>query len=314
MKITAIGMVKNAADVIEACIRGNSWLIDQFVLLDNMSSDRTVEILQALQAEGFKIEILDDNEIQYRQSEKMDRLCAYACEKYPSDFIIPIDDDEIIIPENETISMDYIKDTLRNLDRDALYYAPWRVYFPTEYDDNAEINVAKRQLCCFSSDTVLTYHKVIIPTQIVQEEGFHIMEGNHGAESSKAHADVVLPDLRFAHFPIRSEEQIKSKALIGYTNLLTIPDKEKNTGFHWGVIYKQVRDGNPLTIELLQSLSTLYLHPDADIEVMKSPVPLSEDYMQMKYTRPQEVNALKNYCLNVEALAAKYAALVKKTQ
>ena len=310
MKIIAIGMIKNAADVIEACVRGNSWLINQFVFLNNMSTDRTVEILNLLQAEGFNIEIIDDTEIQYEQSKKMDNLCAYVYEKYSCDFVIPIDDDEIIVPENESINPAELKDIFNTLNHNAIYYVPWCNYFPTEFDNNEEINVAKRQTHCFLSDPIKTYHKVIIPAKIIPEDGFHIMMGNHDVTYSKKHDDIVFTELRFAHFPIRSEEQIKSKALIGYTNILALPDKNKANDSHWKVIYEQIRDGNPLTIELLQSLSTLYLHPEADIEVEKNPINLPDEYLQLKYTHKNEVNALKNYCHNVEALAAKYAELL----
>lgn len=313
MKVTAIGTIKNAADVIEACIRGNSWLIDQFVFLDNMSTDRTVGILHCLQEEGFQIELITDTEIQHAQSKKMDKLCAYVYEKYPCDFIIPLDDDEILIPENETIHMEDVKKILCSLDMSALYYASWRVYIPTEADDHTEINVAKRQKYCFSNN-VSTHSKVIIPSALTQEEGFHLLDGNHGAVFSKKHGNFLFPYLKFAHFPIRSVEQIKSKALIGWTNLLTIPDRCEVNGIHWGTIYEQIKEGTPLTTDLLQTLSALYLLPDTEIEVIRNPIPLPEEYLQFKYTNAQEVNALKNYCLNVESLAARYAALVKQLE
>lgn len=311
MKITAIGTIKNAADVIEACIRGNSWLIDQFVFLDNMSTDRTVEILNLLQKEGFNIEILEDAEIQHAQAKKMDELCTYVYKKYPCDFIIPLDDDEILIPENVSISD--VKKALRSLDRSSLYYASWRVYIPTEADDSTEINVAKRQKYCFSNN-VSTHSKVMIPSALTQEDGFHLLDGNHGAIFTKEHGNFLFPYLKFAHFPIRSAEQIKSKALIGWTNLLTIPDRCAVNGIHWEVIYEQIKEGNPLTTDLLQTLSALYLLPDSEIEVIKNPITLPDEYMLLKYTNAQEVNALKNYCLNVESLAAKYAALVKQME
>ncbi|MBD5095495.1 MAG: glycosyltransferase [Lachnospiraceae bacterium] len=311
MKITAIGVIKNAADVIETCIRGNSWLIDQFVFLDNMSTDRTVEILQALQAEGFQIEVISDTEIQHLQAKKMDKLCAYVYEKYPSDFIIPIDDDEIIIPENKNISISDAREALCSLNRDSLYYASWRVYIPTEADDNTEVNVAKRQTYCFANN-VSTHSKVIIPSELTQEDGFHLLDGNHGAIFTREHGNFLFPYLKFAHFPIRSAEQIKSKALIGWTNLLSIPDRCKVNGIHWGTIYEQVKEGNPLTVDMLQTLSALYLLPDAEIEVVRYPVSLPSEYLQLKYTRSNEVNALENYCYYVESLAAKYGELVKQ--
>lgn len=175
----------------------------------------------------------------------MDNLCAYVYKKYSCDFVIPIDDDEIVVPENESIHLTELKNKFNTLNHDATY--------------------------------------------------------------SKKHDEIIFSELRFAHFPIRSAEQIKSKALIGYTNLLSMPDKDKAARSHWKIIYEQIRDGSPLTIELLQSLSTLYLHPEADVEVEKNPINLPDEYLQLRYTHEDEVNALKNYCHNVEALAVRYA-------
>ena len=52
--ITAVSMIKNSADVIETMIRGNSLVADNFVLVDNASTDNTLKIIGALREEGFK--------------------------------------------------------------------------------------------------------------------------------------------------------------------------------------------------------------------------------------------------------------------
>lgn len=311
MKITAIGLIKNAADVIETCVRGNSWLIDQFVFLDNMSTDRTVEILESLKAEGFQIDILSDKELRYLQTSKTTKLAFYAQQKYPSDFIIPIDDDEIIIPSDSNWNLSDVKEMIDSLSHDAVYCAQWRVFLPTEYDNPEEINVAKRQKYCYS-DNVCKIPKVIIPTEMLQIPDFEITQGNHRVISSNEIQRFLIPDLKFAHFPIRDSEQIRSKALIGWTNYLAIPKRERTYGTHWEKIYRQVRDGIPLTIDTLQTMSLLYVEADENLNIIKNPVQLPDEYMQIKYTYPQEINALKNYCHNVEELAAKYAELLLK--
>ena len=48
MKITVISVVKNSADIIETFIRANGLFADNFVLVNNGSTDRTVDILNAL--------------------------------------------------------------------------------------------------------------------------------------------------------------------------------------------------------------------------------------------------------------------------
>ena len=134
-RITAVGMIKNAADVIETYIRANGLIVDNFVLLDNMCSDRTILILDELKKEGFEIEIIKDDMIEYRQSEKMNRLIYYANEKYHSDFIIPIDDDECIVPFSEKHAVEDIRESIEKLPQNNLYYLKWRTYVPNEEDD-----------------------------------------------------------------------------------------------------------------------------------------------------------------------------------
>lgn len=76
--ITVIGMVKNAADFIETYIRGNAQVADNFVHLNNMCIDCTIDILDSLSKEGYPIEIIEDNEPVYNQSVKMTKLAKYA--------------------------------------------------------------------------------------------------------------------------------------------------------------------------------------------------------------------------------------------
>ncbi|MBR3525262.1 MAG: glycosyltransferase family 2 protein, partial [Lachnospiraceae bacterium] len=60
--IVCIGVIRNAADIIESMIRANALWADRFVFYDNMSTDRTAEIISALREEGFLVELLPDTE------------------------------------------------------------------------------------------------------------------------------------------------------------------------------------------------------------------------------------------------------------
>ena len=130
--ISVIGVVKNAADIIESMIRCNAIWADNFVLLDNMSSDRTAEILESLKKEGFPIEVLEDHEQSHLQKEKMLKLIAYVKEKYSPDFIFPLDDDEIVVSSSAGLKPGEIKSAIEGLDRSMLYYVSWRNYIPAD--------------------------------------------------------------------------------------------------------------------------------------------------------------------------------------
>lgn len=214
--ITAISMVKNAADVIETYIRENAITIDNFVLLDNMSTDNTVSILNRLLQEGFQIEVIQDDHISYSQDAKMKLLLNYTLEKYDPDFIILLNDDEIIVSGNPNLRTENIKDVIYSLDRGNLYYVNQRTCIPTEEDNRQEKCVAKRQSFCYGDKPEITT-KIIIPREIYSDD-FQIAQGNHDATGSAIKDHILIKDICIAHYPVRSVEQFQSRELTGWTN------------------------------------------------------------------------------------------------
>ncbi|MCI9359294.1 MAG: methyltransferase domain-containing protein [Lachnospiraceae bacterium] len=312
-RITAVGMIRNAADVIETYIRANGLIVDNFVLLDNMCSDRTISILDELKKEGFDIEIIKDDMIEYRQSEKMNRLIYYVNEKYHSDFIIPIDDDECIVPFSEKYAVEDVRESIEKLAQDNLYYLDWRTYVPNEQDDENIIYVAQRQKYCYG-DEAESLKKVIIPKGILADGTFEIKIGNHEGEGKLIREHVVLSFACMAHFPCRSEAQVRSKVLTGWTNFLASPDRKDGEGVHWEVMYSAAKKGERISLNQMQEMASLYVSNRESVPVNKKPVNLPEEAMLIKYTRPDEVNPWENYCTNVEALAEKYMELLKKKE
>ena len=58
MRIIAVTRVLNEEDVIEPLIRHHAPMVDHHIVLDNGSSDRTLEILASLKAEGARLTVL----------------------------------------------------------------------------------------------------------------------------------------------------------------------------------------------------------------------------------------------------------------
>ena len=92
-------LVKNEADIIEKNIRTHSKLgIDAFVIMDNSSTDGTLEILKQLKNE-FEITIIEEKGL-YQQAKFMTKLAKSAKEIYNADWIINNDADEFWLPQN----------------------------------------------------------------------------------------------------------------------------------------------------------------------------------------------------------------------
>ena len=306
--IVCIGVVKNAADMIESMIRGNAVWADQFVLYENMSSDRTPEILESLRKEGFPLEVLPDTEQGHLQKEKMRRLISYVMDKYAPDFIIALDDDEILCTNREDLAPKEIRDAIGTLDRDSLYYISWRNYLPTDGDDPQEICPPARLRFCFDDEPEMT-KKVLIPAKLITED-FTIADGNHYADGSAIKQRVHLTDLRIAHYPVRSPQQIASKAFVGWMNTLLMPERAEGLAYHWERMYGVIRDGGLPSVDLMQAMCTLYREDPNDEEhlnVVCRPLRLPEECFHLKYTSGTEVKLMRNICLEAEALAKKCA-------
>lgn len=309
LKITVIGMIKNSADVIESFIRGNGEFADNFILIDNGSTDNTMNILNALSDEGYVIDVFNDAENAYFQSAKMNMLIKEVVADYDPDWIIPLDDDEVLTSENEKS----VREIIAGLDRKKAYYAYWRIYVPTKEDDKNDICVIRRQKHIYA-DSFSTQRKVFFNKLAAQAEEFNISMGNHEVFGTDAEKEINR-DLIIAHFPVRSDVQIISKALVGWTNYLALPNRVEGNGAQWQVIYDVVKKTFSVPVELMQSMCRLYLdtsHGFDDLTIEYKPLNINEKAFDIKYTKANEINPIQNYFNNTEQLAAAYADLLRE--
>ena len=312
--ITAVSMVKNSADVLETMIRGNALVVDNFVIINNSSTDNTEQIIGALIEEGFRIDIIQDESISPYQRDRVSEAIRYAIDTYHPDIILPLDDDEIVCTQDDDMSPFDLKDYLLSLDYKNLYYVNWRNYIPSNVDDESVICVALREKYCLDDEPDMT-KKVIIPASIAGSYDFKLGWGGHFAEGSEIKQHVLLDKVRLAHYPIRSSVQMASKVIVGWMNYLAMPDRDKDLSVHWQVMYKAVKEYGLPTVDTMMTLANLYReHPnDVDnLNVVCHPINIPDAMFDLQYTRLSEVNLLKNICENYEKLAENYAALLRE--
>jgi len=216
-KVFAIAMVKDEADIIEYTIKHLLCEdIDNFIILDNMSSDGTRDILEDLAREYKNILIEDDFEVAYYQSLKMTNLANKAVSN-GADWIIPFDADEVwYATSGETLGSE-----LRSLS-EPIAVAKVFDHFPTS-DDPVGDNPIK---------TIL--HKEPLPeiwpcVAFRAEDDFEILQGNHNViRSGERNYNAV----EIRHFQYRSFEQFKRKLRNGKIayDATNLPEGE---GAHW---------------------------------------------------------------------------------
>jgi glycosyltransferase involved in cell wall biosynthesis len=214
MTVFGISMMRDEADIAATVVDHMLRQVDAVIVADNRSQDGTREILETLQ-----IEVIDDPEPGYLQSEKMTRLAALAAERGAT-WVVPFDADEIWYSPFGRIG-------------DVLEAIPpqWLVAEALLYDhvatgvDPDELDPVRRIGWRRRAPGGLP--KVACRTR----PDLTILQGNHGA--SYEGGPTELPgQLVVRHFPYRSAEQFVRKARNG-AEAYAATDLPVTAGAHW---------------------------------------------------------------------------------
>jgi len=302
-------MVKNEVDIIETFIRYHISILDGMVILDNGSTDGTVEVINNLIKEGLPIYLLFDDNPSFDQSVMTTKMLYASLDRFHPDYILPIDVDEFLV----TDSRKSIRSELENqLHPDSLFFVSWITYVPTEADNAHELNPLKR--ITHRRNIQHNYdEKVFIPANIALKEPITIRQGNHDIDGvqSKNIQRAKLKHINLAHIPIRSENQARSKYLVGWlTNLA----RDKQILFDWYYYYNILKEGRRITGNDLKDMALKYDVPNkrTNISLVKDPIylPNSKNF-ELKYTPKDSIQYFKNVLNYTETLARKYSNLIK---
>lgn len=240
MKICAIGMVKNEADIIEAFVRHTLHYVDSIYLIENGSQDKTPQILARLQAEGLPLQLEHDPTFRYNQAEKTTRLYRKIQQQQPHpSFIIPLDADEFI----QAPSREFFYDALERIPPHCVGKWRWRTCLPTKPN---ELELSKRFPVARKHEAA-QHGKIIIRCPKPADTTLEIMQGAHSAtRSGRKLRGIMYEDMYLAHLPIRSTRQLAQKVILGWmANVAQFKTTDPACGFHWGQLYRRALDLTP---------------------------------------------------------------------
>ena len=212
MRITAVSRVMNEDDIIEAFVRHTLAHVDHLLVLDNGSTDRTVEILGALKAEGAALTVLQARSPIFYELQYNTFLYQTAKLSFHPDWVIHLDADEFV--DARTIAL-----------RDALAAVPPELpsvkLSLVNYFENGlghpEPVVPRRMV--HRDTTERHVHKCVVRATL---GGTVVVDsGNHDVwlDGTKV-ATALLPGPKLAHYPARDPLQNVVKSVVGRLKVL----------------------------------------------------------------------------------------------
>lgn len=202
MRLIAVSVVKNEADIIEAFVRHAATWVDLHLILDDDSTDGTRTILRSLQSEGLPLLIFEDNITGHIQQARSNRLTRIAAEDHKADWIIPLDADEFI----DGIDRSHLEQELSSITGAMAASLPLHDYCITTADDRSEINPVLRTRHRRSEPSVT--RKIFIPRDAAFDASLSAGKGSHALyRNGTPQPSVPLSaSWRLAHFALRSPQ------------------------------------------------------------------------------------------------------------
>jgi len=203
MRLVAVSIVKNEADIIEAFVRHTQAWVDHHLVFDHDSTDGTREILCSLQAEGLPLTLFQDNEPGHLQQARSNYLTRLAAKAQHADWVVPLDADEFLCGPGRT---DW-ENALAQISANQPASLPLLDYCPTPADDPTELNPVCRLRHCRSAPSAT--RKIVVPRALALDADLQAGKGSHALyRGSESLPSLDLPDeYHLAHLALRSPQQ-----------------------------------------------------------------------------------------------------------
>ncbi len=256
MRLYGLARVKNEGDVIEEFVRHNLRYLDGLTVVDNVSLDGTTAVLDNLRAEGLPLRVLHDATLPKRNFERVTSAVRRCASEELWDFLFLLDADEFIASRGRA----ELEASLATVPPGANGSVPWSTYVPTVSDPCDDPQVLRRIRHRLRDEPPADYQKCVLSRRFAETDGVAIGQGNHGASNSCGNAVAHrLPDVRLAHFPVRSVQQLQTKVLLGWGAYLALDGAQPDWGWHQRRLFEQIEAGVQWTAGDLHDLAVRYV-------------------------------------------------------
>ena len=202
MRLVAVSIVKNEADIIEPFVRHSLAWVDRHLIFDHDSTDGTREILGALQREGLPVTLFRDDAIGHLQQARSNHLTRLAAQAHGADWVLPLDADEILTGPDRKM----LEQSLGALGGELPVSLPLLDYCPTTDDDASVINPVLRLRHCQAQSS--RTRKIFIPRRLALDPGLAAGKGSHALyrDTEILPARPLPADFHLSHLALRSPQ------------------------------------------------------------------------------------------------------------
>ncbi len=283
--IITLSTIRNEADILEAFVRYHLQIVDRMIIVDHRSADDTSSILAALQAEGLPLEVHREEGLALQQGAILTRRMKAALREHGAAWFLPLDADEFIVSGPGKS----VRDVVKGLPSDRVVKIPWKTYVPTAADDPRQPNVLKRIRSRRAVEMPL-YYKVLVPRKTAERNDALVAPGSHAvvrnAGKQKELPSVTTDQLALAHFPVRSSDQITTKAFVGWLACLAKPNREPTENHHLKKLYDGFKSGTVVSAEEIGQLAMQYASdaPASQQQLIHDPLLPPAGEFELRYT------------------------------
>jgi hypothetical protein len=253
MKFVSVTRCGNENDIIEAFVRHHVALFDLILIIDDNSTDGTVQILEALQAEGLPLILFHVAEVDWNPVDLVTELMRRAFNEYDAQWVAPLDVDEFLELPADTGLGDFLPER-----SELAAQLRWSNFAWTRGLDETERNPVIRMRTRMPPRT--DSFKVIIPWNIVQgDPTATVLPGNHAVRAHGRIADLFYRQkMALCHYPIRSVQQFASKVVINALRHKAMPHGPKDAGFQYRKPLEALKTNPGILPRGMEQASRLY--------------------------------------------------------
>lgn len=202
MKLVAVSVVKNEADIIEAFVRHTAAWMDQHLIFDHQSTDGTREILGELAREGLPIQLFSGQAAGNLQQARSNFLTRAAFAEHAADWVFPLDADEILVAASRM----KLEQALENGSPDQPLILGLHNFLPSQSDDksipNPVLRLRHRQRHADGTSKVVVPRALGLRSEVNAGKGSHTLFAGTRALEARRTGDAWL-----AHFALRDPVQ-----------------------------------------------------------------------------------------------------------